>query len=268
MADIVQACDDKIRELGAEPAFPAQLSKNHIAAHYCPPPDDPTLVEEGDILSLDLGAHVDGYVADNALTVDLRDGNDSPLNMASRMALENVMAHIGPGVVVSELGRIVHDTIQAMGFRPVYNLTGHGVARYQVHCKPQIPNYDDQRSVQLRPGQVVAVEPFATDGRGYIDEVGKSEVFQLARPLKKKDKMEGPIQAFLEATHRLPFARRDLHRHFSVADSEEVLKILRKRRLIHEYPPLAEKEGVRISQHEHTFLITENGAEITTLLPE
>ncbi|PIE23744.1 MAG: type II methionyl aminopeptidase [Planctomycetota bacterium] len=264
LAEIVQACDDKIREMGGEPAFPAQISRNHIAAHYCPAPDDPQLVEKGDILKLDLGAHVDGYVADNAVTVDLRDGNDSPLCLASKMALENVIANVGPGVIVSELGRIVYDTITALGFKPVYNLTGHGVARYQVHCKPQIPNYDDKKSIRLKPGQVIAVEPFATDGEGYINEVGKAEVFQLVRPLKKKDKLDSRIEVFLRATNRLPFARRDLHRHFSSTESELVLGTLRKKRLIHEYPPLAEKEGVRISQHEHTIMITESGAEVTT----
>ena len=206
LADIVQACDDKIREMGGEPAFPAQLSRNHIAAHYCPAPDDPQLVEDGDILKLDLGAHVDGYVADNAVTVDLRDGNDSPLCMASKMALENVVANVGPGVIVSELGRIVHDTITALGFKPVYNLTGHGVARYQVHCKPQIPNYDDKKSIRLRPGQVIAVEPFASDGKGYIDEVGKAEVFQL-RPAAQEEGQARPAHRGLPPGDASPALR-------------------------------------------------------------
>ncbi len=266
LADIVQACDDKIRELGGEPAFPSQISANHIAAHYCPPPDDPTTVGPGDILKLDVGAHVDGYVADNAVTVDLKDGPDSPLSMASKLALENVLASIGPGITVSELGRIVCDTITAMGFKPVYNLTGHGVARFTVHCAPQIPNYDDRRMVRLRPGQLVAVEPFASSGKGYIDEVGEAQVFQVKRPIKKRDKIPDEMTAALDSVHGLPFSRRDLHRLMSKKDCERTIQLLRRRKLIHEYPPLAEDPGTRISQHEHTIMILEDGVEVTTRL--
>lgn len=265
LRDIVESVEAKIRELGGEPAFPAQISRNHIAAHYCPPPDDETVVEDGDILKLDCGVHVDGYVADNAVTVDLRDGNDSPLAMASRVALENVIAMVGPGVAISDMGRTIHDTIAAMGFKPVFNLTGHGVARFVIHCKPSIPNYDDKRPDRLRAGQVIACEPFATDGKGYIEEVGKAEVFQQNRPLKKRDKLPEDVENALSNMHRLPFARRDLQRFFSEQESEKVLSLLRGKRLLHEYPPLAEKPGTRISQHEHTIMIMESGAEVTTV---
>ncbi|MCB9918797.1 MAG: type II methionyl aminopeptidase [Planctomycetes bacterium] len=266
MREVVEACEAKIFELGGQLAFPAQISKNHVAAHYCPPPDDTTIIEDGDILKLDCGVHVDGYVADNAVTVDLRDGPDGALASASRMALENVIAMIGPGVAVRDIGKTIQDTIESMGLKPVFNLTGHGVARWVIHCAPSIPNYDDQRKGTIKPGQVIACEPFASDGRGYIEEVGEPEVFQQSRPLKMRDKLPSRIEEALEAFRRLPFARRDLMRFFEdEKESEETLRYLRKKRLLTEYPPLAEKKGTRISQHEHTILITETGAEVTTL---
>lgn len=267
MRDVVEACENKIFELGGKLAFPAQISKNHVAAHYCPPPDDETLIDAGDILKLDCGVHVDGYVADNAVTVDLRDGPDGALASASRMALENVIAMVGPGVAIRDMGKTIQDTIQAMGLKPVFNLTGHGVARWVIHCAPSIPNYDDQRKGRLKPGQVIACEPFASDGRGYIEEVGEAEVFQQSRPLKQKDKLPANVEEALHGFKRLPFARRDLLRFFEEpAEAESTLQLLRKKRLLTEYPPLAEKKGTRISQHEHTIMITENGAEVTTLL--
>lgn len=94
-----------IRDLGGKPAFPAQLSRNHIAAHYCPPPGDPTEIQPDDIVKLDLGTQVDGYVTDNAITVDLRDGEGSLLVAASRMALENAISVMGPGAPIIEIGR-------------------------------------------------------------------------------------------------------------------------------------------------------------------
>ena len=148
-----------IRDMGGKPAFPAQLSRNHIAAHYCSPPGDQTEAQDDDIIKLDLGTHVDGYVTDNATTVDLRDGDASMLVQASELALENAIAVMGPGASITEIGRQIETTIKAMGFTPVYNLTGHGVARYVIHCKPSIPNYPDARAPNLRAGQTIACEP-------------------------------------------------------------------------------------------------------------
>jgi len=265
LAEVVESCEAMIRDHGAENAFPAQISKNHIAAHYCPPPGDETMCGPDDILKLDVGVHVDGYVADNAVTVDLRDGAGSALSMASKMALENVIAFAGPGVAISEIGRTIHDTITSMGFKPVLNLTGHGVSRFVIHCAPHIPNYDDKRAGRLKVGQTIAVEPFATDGCGYIEEVGKPEVFQVSRATKARDKLPPNLEKALKAFSRLPFSRRDLARFMSNGEAEQCLALLRKKRLMHEYPPLAEKPGVRISQHEHTMLVTENGVEVTTV---
>ncbi|MCA8973371.1 MAG: M24 family metallopeptidase, partial [Planctomycetes bacterium] len=250
--------------------FPAQLSRNNIAAHYCSPPGDPTEAQEGDIIKIDMGTHVDGWVTDSATTVDLRDGTASLLVQASEMALENAISVMGPGASITEIGRQIESTIKAMGFTPVYNLTGHGVARYCIHCKPSIPNYPDPKAVTLRPGQTVACEPFACDGRGSIREQGAAEVFMLVRTPKTKElkKLPTDVAAALEATERLPFARRTLLRHLdSPAKVDQALDLLRKLRMIVEFPPLVEQSGIRVAQTEHTIFIHEDGAEVLTRTP-
>jgi methionyl aminopeptidase len=263
------AVEAKIRELGGEPAFPVQTSRNHIAAHYCSPPGDATLVQAGDIIKLDCGTHVDGWVTDNATTVDLRDGDDSLLLMASKMALENAIALMGPGVSLTEIGRTVESTITQLGFQPVRNLCGHGVSRYTIHCAPSVPNYDDPKAARLRANQTIACEPFASDGKGMIAEDGKGEVFMLRRGIKPKDSLPKDLTEAMEASERLPFARRDLVRWLgSEQRCEEAIKVLNKKKLIDDYPPLCEKPGVRIAQFEHTIFISENGPEVMTRLPE
>jgi methionyl aminopeptidase len=253
-------CERMIRELGGEPAFPCQLSRNHIAAHYCSPPGDPTTVQRDDIVKLDLGVHVDGYVCDCAVTVDVAEGPDSALVAASRTALENAIAHMGPGAEIATIGQVIHDTITAFGFKPVMNLTGHGVARFTVHCAPSIPNYGEKKSGRLRAGQTIACEPFASDGKGYVQHKGRAEVFMLRRNAKMKARLPKDVEDFLVATLGLPFARRDLQKHFDVKKTEEVLGSLSRQGLIQEYPPLTENPGVRISQHEHTIAILDRGA--------
>lgn len=267
--DIQQAVEAKIRELGGSPAFPAQVSRNHIAAHYCSPPGDPTTVQPGDIVKLDCGTHVDGYVTDNATTVDLRDGEDSLLLSASRMALENAISVMGPGASLTEVGRQIETTIQSLGFRPVKNLCGHGVARYTIHCAPSVPNYIDPKAGRLKANMTIACEPFASDGKGMIDVDGKAEVFMLNRDVRPKDNLPADIVKAMEASEGLPFARRDMVRWLgSLARCEEAMKLLGKRGLIDDYPPLCEKPGIRIAQFEHTIFIHENGAEVVTRLPE
>jgi methionyl aminopeptidase len=269
LEDVQQAVEAKIRELGGSPAFPAQSSRNHIAAHYCSPPGDPTVVQAGDIVKLDCGTHVDGYVTDNATTVDLRDGEDSLLCSASRMALENAIAVMGPGTSLTEVGRQVETTIHSLGFKPVRNLCGHGVARYTIHCAPSVPNYADAKAGRLKPNMTIACEPFASDGKGMIDVDGKAEVFMLRRDVRPKDNLPADVHKAMESSEGLPFARRDLVRWLgSLLKGEDAVKLLKKKDLIDEYPPLCERPGVRIAQFEHTIFISENGAEVMTRLPE
>jgi methionyl aminopeptidase len=269
LEDIQNEVERVIREMGGSPAFPAQSSRNHIAAHYCSPPGDATTVQAGDIVKLDCGTHVDGYVTDNATTVDLRDGENSLLCAASKMALENAIAVMGPGTSLTEVGRQIETTIGSLGFKPVRNLTGHGVARYTIHCAPSVPNYADSKASRLRANMTIACEPFASDGKGMIDVDGKAEVFMLRRDVRPKDNLPADIVKAMESTDGLPFARRDLVRWLgSLQKCEDALKVLNKKDLIDDYPPLCERPGVRIAQFEHTIFIHENGAEVITRLPD
>lgn len=266
--EVALAAEAIIYEMGGKPAFPAQLSRNHIAAHYCSPPGDPTVVLPDDIIKFDLGAQVDGYVTDSATTIDLGAGPDSALVAASQTALENAIQLMGPGASLTEIGGRIEDTIKAFGFNPVYNLTGHGVARYVIHCQPTVPNYRDPKAVRLRAFQTIACEPFVCDGRGYIDTHGKAEVFGLKRKLKPKDKVPERLAAAIDVTEGLPFARRSLLRHLeSAAEVEDCLRLLKRLGVLVEYPPLVEKAGVRVAQTEHTIFITESGAEVLTRAP-
>ena len=265
---IAREVEQVILDMGGKPAFPAQLSRNHIAAHYCSPPDDPTTLGPDDIVKLDLGTQVDGYVTDNAVTVDLRDGENSLLVAASRMALDNAISVMGPGASITEIGRQIESTVKALGFNPIYNLTGHGVARYVIHCAPSIPNYPDAKAGRLRANMTIACEPFVCDGKGYIDCDGESEVFMLRRDIKPKDGVPADVIAAVGVTDGLPFARRQLLPTLgSQKRVEEALKLLKKKALIDEYPPLCEKKGVRVAQTEHTIFISETGAEVLTRLP-
>ena len=177
---VLESVETMIRERGAAPGFPAQSSRNFVAAHYCSSPEDEQCYAEGDCVKVDIGVHVDGYIADTAATVDLSsDGKWKALIAAARDALNAAIATIEDGVPVGEIGGAIERTILAAGYQPVRNLTGHGLGRWKVHTPPQIPNYAERGGGRLQEGMIFAIEPFATNGRGVIREAGKAEVFMM-----------------------------------------------------------------------------------------
>src|SRR5262249_53528361 len=160
---VLETVESMIRERGAEPGFPAQSSRNFVAAHYCSSPEDEQTYEEGDCVKVDIGVHVDGYVADTAASVDLsKDRRWTPLVDAAKSALGAAIATVGDGGPVSEIGGAIERTILAAGFQPVRNLTGHGLGRWKVHTPPQIPNYAERGAGTVKEGMVFAIEPFAS----------------------------------------------------------------------------------------------------------
>jgi methionyl aminopeptidase len=261
---VLESVERMIRERGGEPGFPAQSSRNHIAAHYCTHPTDPLRYEEGDVVKVDFGVHVDGYVADTAASVDLsKDGRWKKLVQASSDALAAAIATVGDGVQVGDLGAAIERTIMSHGYQPVRNLTGHGLGRWKVHTPPQIPNCAERTNHRLRTGMVIAIEPFACTGRGYISEKGKAEVFMMVRPPLKAKGLDRDVLKDIEGWRGLPIARRYFtHRDPAVVD--ETLSKLAKQGSLMRYPPLVEEEGVMVSQTEHSLYIGPDGVEILT----
>ena len=260
--EVSLAVEEEIRRLHGAPAFPAQISLNHVAAHYCAAPNDPLRFKEGDIAKLDVGAHVNGYVGDTAGTKNL--GPFGLLTEASREARDRAIEAIAPGMPIGEVGAIVQSTIVSMGFKPVANLTGHAVGIYQVHGEPQIPNIPDRHRIKFEKGQVLAIEPFATTGKGIVTDRGTAEIFSVKGRLKLKKGMDPEVIKAIEKFKGLPFGRRNLVETIPLERVNESLKFLLKRGALHAYHPLAEREGCFISQSEHTIYVGDR-VEILTL---
>jgi methionyl aminopeptidase len=261
---VLEGIESRIRERDAWPAFPAQSSRNHIAAHYCSSPDDEQAYEEGDCVKVDLGVHVDGWICDTATTVDLSgDGRWASLIKASSDALAAAIATIEDGVSVGELGAAVERTILAAGFQPVRNLTGHGLGRWKVHTAPQIPNYAERGGGRLRAGMIFAIEPFACTGRGYIKERGKAEVFMMVRPPRNARGIDRELLKAIDSWRGLPIARRYFGEFERDALEDALQKLARQGSLVR-YPPLVEEEDVMVAQSEHSIHLGQDGVEILT----
>jgi methionyl aminopeptidase len=259
LLEIAEMVERSTKELGGELAFPCNISLNRIAAHYTPRPEDDLVFGE-DMVKLDLGVHVDGYIADAAVTVDLSGHPD--MVEASKEALNAAIELVSPGVNTRDLGAAIEQAITGYGFKPVGNLTGHGLERYSAHAEPTIPNRAMDLGRTLQVGEVIAIEPFATDGLGRISEGPVVEIygFSARRPVRSVEARE-LMKQIQERFGALPFARRWL-------EGERIdyaLAQLLRAGIIHRYPILWEAEGALVAQSEHTVIVTENGCKITTL---
>ncbi|MFC6863664.1 type II methionyl aminopeptidase [Halomicroarcula sp. GCM10025817] len=256
--EVAEWAEDKIRELGGEPAFPVNISIDEEAAHATPSRDDDSTFGE-EMVNLDIGVHVDGWLADTAVTVDLS-GHDE-LTAASAEALDAALEVAGPGVDVGEIGAAVEEVIDGYGYNPVVNLTGHGLGHWEQHTSPNIPNREVSQGATLEPGMVVAIEPFATDGRGKVQEGADEEIFALEREGSVRNRQARQVlEQVVEEYKTLPFAARWL----DSPRASMALRRLKQADIVHGYPVLKEEDGKYVSQKEHTVIVTEDGVEVTT----
>jgi len=256
--ELVEYVEDRIRELGGRPAFPMNVCIDEEAAHGTPSIDDDSTFGE-EMINIDIGVSVDGWLADSAITVDLS-GNDE-LAEASAEALEAAIDMIEPGIQTNVLGDVIGRTIDGYGYNPVVNLTGHGLGHYEQHTQPNIPNRKVPQGVELELGDVVAIEPFATDGSGKVREGNGEEIYALERESSVRNRQAR--QALDQITNEfrtLPFATRWL----DVSRAKMAIRQLKQRDILHGYPILKETEGSLVSQKEHTVIVTEDGCEVTT----
>jgi methionyl aminopeptidase len=263
LLDVAEFIEGETVRLGGKPAFPVNLAIDSVAAHYTPHSNDPLRFKSGEIVKLDLGVHVDGYIADTAITVEVTTGKWTSLIEAARDSLEMVLESLVPGILVRKIGSSVENTIRSRGFEPVSNLTGHSLERYNLHAGVSIPNVDDRTIADLKPGMAVAIEPFATNGAGRVAGRKSGNIFKL---LRLKETGDEDIDALVRQIHDefkfMPFPERWVAKRSE--RSEKVLKKLLRHGILATYPILSEVKGGMVSQFEHTVIITERECIVTT----
>lgn len=263
LLNIAEAVEDLITQKGANPAFPCNVSLNQVAAHYSPPADDDSEIKEGDLVKIDIGAHLDGYIADTAVTVAT--GAKIEMVQAVERALEEGIKVVKPGIDVGEIGRAIEDSAKASGFKPIRNLTGHGLARWNLHAGLTVPNIAENTGQKLEVGNVVALEPFLTDGAGFVEDAPQAYIFRYLRDRPVRMRMTRELLNTIKRSYSsLPFAERWLAKRASKLRLELTLRELVGVGTLHPYHVLKERGGGLVAQAEHTVIITEGGCEVIT----
>ncbi len=251
--EVLIKVEEKIKQLGSIPAFPAQISLNEFAAHSCSDSNDETILKD-QVIKLDVGVHIEGCIADTALSVDLS-GKYANLIKASQEALEEALKLAVPGTSLGEIGRIIHKVITSYGFSPVKNLSGHGLGEYNIHDKPSVPNYDNGNKNVLVEGQIIAIEPFASTGSGMVQESSPATVFTLVNDSGVRDPISRNVLKEIKTYKGLPFAKRWLEEKFGTAKTNFAIKQLTHLECLQHHPPLFDTNRGIVSQAEHSVIV-------------
>ncbi|MEM0155725.1 MAG: type II methionyl aminopeptidase [Thermoplasmataceae archaeon] len=255
--DVAERVEKFITDNGGKPSFPVNLSINNEAAHYSPFYGDQKKFSTGDVVKIDVGAQMDGYLSDNATTVEVGEsGRYSDLIAASRDALNAAIKILRPMITVRQVGSAIGNVITSHGFKPVRNLGGHGLNRFDLHSEIFIPNYDDGNATPMRPNTMIAIEPFASTTLGMVHNGPGGNIYILSGTKIRQDEM------LYRSFNTLPFAERWVPA--LTPDYKNYLRKMIAGKELSQFPVLKEHSTSRISQAEHTIMILSDEIIVTT----
>jgi len=267
LIEICEGVETWIRDLGGEPAFPCNVDIDHVAAHYTSPPGDVAAVQDGALVKVDIGVHIDGYIADTATTVCFEPRYEG-LVEAAEAALESGIRTVRSGIRASEVGAAIERTMKARGVAPIRNLTGHKIARYIIHAGRSVPNVASINGHKLRAGEVYAIEPFTTlpDAAGEVGDGPQGHIYIFKKKHSVRNDLAKSMLKFIQSEYRtLPFAARWVLRKFPGSNGREAFSELVGSRCLYSYPQLVEKSRKPVAQAEHTLIVTDDGCDVTTV---
>jgi len=249
--EICERVEKLIRGSGAKPAFPVNVGVNEVAAHYTAKRNDVLMVPRVGVVKIDVGVQRDGYIVDAAVTVALGSPFEG-LVRAAREALRVALEAARPGVKAWQIGMAIERAAKRFGFRPVYNLTGHRIERYTIHAGDVVPNYPDTSASQaLKPGDIYAIEPFVTNGEGFVTERGEITIYRLTQTRRKE--FRRLIDIVRAEAGPLPFSPR----WFPQIDDADIAAAHRAG-VLHGYEVLVERSGGFVAQFEETVYVDED----------
>ena len=267
LAEICEYVESEIIKRGAKCAFPVNTSLNEVAAHYTAEPNDPKTVSDADLVKIDLGAQVNGYIADTAVTVNYDPQYDS-LVQAAENALQAAMSMIKVGVKSKDVGRKIQNTIMDMGFKPIANLSGHSLDQYTIHAGKTVPNMWTIGSFSFSENEAFACEPFVTtkNALGFVRNGKIKNIYALvSRKKTKDDEADKLLEYIWNNFNMLPFALRWIVKEWEEKEARKMLDFLIKKKVVKAYAILVEANGKTVAQAEHTFIPTQTGVTITTI---
>ncbi|HME50615.1 MAG TPA: type II methionyl aminopeptidase [Candidatus Lokiarchaeia archaeon] len=265
--DLITEIEAFIVEQGGNVGFPFNISIDNVAAHYTSGPVDMTEIEEGMVVKLDLGVHVEGYIADTATTVNFNTKDPALENIciSSEKSMETAIDMIKVGAKTNDIGKKINEIIKSYKYNPVRDLSGHTLDRWMVHGSKQIPLIAVPTGQVIEQDDVFAVETFSSTGEGTTHPLNYGNIYQLAlRHIPKiRNQAAKKLVGFIAKNYKtLPFSQRAWAKE--VAVPRFALNDLIATGVFMEYKVLSDVKGSFVSQSEKTVYVHEDSVEILT----
>lgn len=262
LLDVAEKVENFIRDHGAQPAFPVNLSINEIAAHYSPVINDKLTFKKNHVVKIDVGANYKSCLADNAATVDLS-GKYSDLVDAVEQSLNAAIKAVKPGVYTSDIGKAIEETLLIRGYQPIRNLGGHQMEENNLHAGLFIPNQDDETKIKIKKGMILAIEPFAAKKSEWIKDKGDATILSI----ENHNAIYNYSPEFLDIINNYKFTPFTLRWLNNQSDNFETwlnpITDLDKKGQIHGYRQLVSEKGDVVVQAEHTIFVDDEAIILT-----
>ncbi|OAQ78176.1 methionine aminopeptidase 2 [Purpureocillium lilacinum] len=287
LTEIATGIEDSVRALlgnpGLEPGeslkaglgFPTGLALNNCVAHYTPNPGQKDIVlQHEDVMKVDFGVHINGWIVDSAFTMSFDPTYDNLL-AAVRDATNTGIKNAGIDVRISDVSAAIQEAMESyeveirgklFPVKPVRDLCGHDIKRYRIHGEKTIPFVKNSNQTKMEEGEVFAIETFGSTGRGvtrtgdgiYGYGLSYDAPRQVALPLNSANRLYKTIR---ENFDTIVFCRRYLDR-LGCDRYLAGLNCLVSKGILEPHQPLMDIPGSYSAQFEHTILLRESHKEV------
>ncbi|KAE8373443.1 methionine aminopeptidase [Aspergillus bertholletiae] len=278
LTEIAEGIEDSVRALtghqGLEEGdnlkggmgFPCGLSINHCAAHYTPNAGNKMVLQQGDVMKVDFGAHINGRIVDSAFTVAFDPVYD-PLLEAVKDATNTGIREAGIDVRMSDIGAAIQEAMESYEVelngtmypvKCIRNLNGHNIDQHVIHGGKSVPIVKGGDQTKMEEGEVFAIETFGSTGKGYVRDDMETSHYALVPDASPVPLRLSSAKNLLNVINKnfgtLPFCRRYLDR---LGQDKYLLGLnnLVSSGIVQDYPPLCDIKGSYTAQYEHPVRI-------------
>lgn len=204
--------------------FPTGLSINHCAAHYTPNAGNKMVLQQGDVMKVDFGAHINGRIVDSAFTMTFDPVYDNLL-AAVKDATETGIREAGIDVRMSDIGAAIQEAMesyevelngQTYPVKAIRNLNGHDIKQWSIHGTKSVPIVKGGDQTKMEEGETFAIETFGSTGKGYVREDMETSHYAKVADAPRVPLRVSSAKTLLKSIEKnfgtLPFCRRYLDR--------------------------------------------------------
>lgn len=255
--------------------FPTGLSINHCAAHYTPNAGNKMVLQQGDVMKVDFGAHINGRIVDSAFTMTFDPVYDNLL-AAVKDATNTGIREAGIDVRMSDIGAAIQEAMESyeveiggetFPVKCIRNLNGHDIRQWSIHGTKSVPIVKNNDQTKMEEGETFAIETFGSTGKGYVREDMECSHYAIDADAPRVPLRVQSAKTLLKSIEKnfgtLPFCRRYLDR---LGNDKYLLGLnnLVQAGIVQDYPPLVDIKGSYTAQYEHTILLRPNVKEVVS----